>query len=63
MIELMIEHWTHLDGSNHYLWSIWQDGSRVGMGRGAATPEQAEREGRLWCDQALGCTPDRVTRL
>jgi hypothetical protein len=63
MIELMIEHWTHLDGSSRYLWSIWQEGSRIGMGREAATPEEAERAGRLWCDQALGCAPDRVTRL
>jgi hypothetical protein len=63
MLELMIERWKNSDGSSHYLWSVWEAGSRIGMGRAAATPEVAESDGLGWCRQTAGRAPDRVTRL
>lgn len=63
MLELMIEQWKNPDGSSRYLWSVWEAGSRVGMGRAAATPAAAEADGLAWCRQTAGREPDRVTRL
>ena len=63
MIELMIEQWSHPDGSIHYLWSVWQGGKRIGIGEGAPTAEAAERAGRQWCLQTIDQPPGRVTRL
>ena len=63
MIELIIEQWTNLDGSNHYHWSVWQDGKRVEMSGRIAGVESAEALGRAWCEKSLGRGPDRVTRL
>ena len=63
MLELMIEQWKNPDGSSHFLWSVWEDGSRIGMGRAAATPAAAETEGLSWCRKAAGREPDRVTWL
>lgn len=63
MIELMIDQWNHPDGSIRYLWSVWQDGKRIGLGESAPTPEDSEIAGRLWCQKNLAQAPDRVTRL
>lgn len=63
MLELMIELWKNLDGSSHYLWSVWEDGARIGMGRGARTADAAEAEGIEWCRRTAERAPDRVTRL
>ena len=63
MIELIIERWTNLDGSSHYLWSVWEDGKRLEMSCRVAGSESAEAQGRAWCQKSLGRGPDRVTRL
>ncbi len=63
MIELIIETWSNLDGSSHYLWSAWRDGKRLEMSGRIASAEAAESQGRLWCEKNLGRAPDRVTRL
>ena len=63
MIELIIERWTNLDGSSHYLWSVWEDGKRLEMSGRVAGSESAEALGRAWCQKSMGRGPDRVTRL
>ena len=63
MIELIIERWGSLDGSSHFLWSVWQDGKRIEMSGRIAGAESAEALGRAWCEKSLGRQPDRVTRL
>jgi hypothetical protein len=63
MIELIIERWSNLDGSSHYLWSVWQDGKRLEMSGRIAGVESAEALGRAWCEKTIGRGPDRVTRL
>ena len=63
MIELMIERWGNLDGSSHYLWSVWQDGKRLEMSGRIAGAESAEALGRALCEKSLGRAPDKVTRL
>jgi len=63
MIELMIERWDNLDGSSHYLWSVWQDGRRLEMSGRIAGAESAEALGRAWCEKSLGRGPDKVTCL
>jgi len=63
MIELMIETWSNLDGSSHYLWSVWREGKRVEMSGPIARPESAESQGLQWCEKNLGRRPDRITRL
>jgi hypothetical protein len=63
MLELMIEHWRNLDGSNQYLWSVWRDGKRVIMSRPTANAHDAEQQGLDWCVRSTGGQPDRVTRL
>jgi hypothetical protein len=63
MIELIIDSWSNLDGSSHYLWSVWRDGKRVEMSGRIASAESAESLGRAWCEKTVGRPPDRVTRL
>jgi hypothetical protein len=63
MIELVIEKWGSLDGSAHYLWSVWRDGNRVEMSGRIASAEAAESQGRTWCERVLRQAPDRITRL
>ena len=63
MIELVIETWGNLDGSRHYLWSIWRDGNRVEISGRIGSADSAESQGRLWCERNLKQLPDRVTRL
>jgi hypothetical protein len=63
MIELIIERWGALDGSSHFLWSVWQDGKRLEMSSRIPGSESAEALGRAWCQKTLGRGPDRVTRL
>ncbi len=63
MLELMIELWKESDGSSRYLWSVWEGGSRIGMGRGARTADAAEAEGTAWCRDTASRAPDRITRL
>lgn len=63
MLELMIEEWKTPDGSASYLWSLWNEGRRVGMGRGASSAAAAEAEGEAACRRAAGRAPDRITRL
>lgn len=63
MIELMIDRWTHPDGSLRYLWSVWRSGKRIALGESTPTSEAAEAAGRLWCQEKLDQPPDRVTRL
>ena len=63
MVELIIEHWRNLDGSNQYLWSLWRDGKRVGVSRPTETQDGAEQQGMAWCLRSTGVQPDRVTRL
>lgn len=63
MIELIIERWRNLDGSEHFLWSVWQEGKRVEMSGRLASAAIAESEGRGWCEKALARAPDRITQL
>jgi hypothetical protein len=63
MVELIIESWGSLDGGNHYLWSVWQDGKRIEMSGLITGAESAEALGRAWCEKSLGRQPDRVIRL
>ncbi|MEM7222247.1 MAG: hypothetical protein AAF495_04670 [Pseudomonadota bacterium] len=63
MIEIIIERWSHLDGSTDHLWSMWRDGSRVHLGNRHDDATSAEQEAIAFCQQALGQQPDRVTRL
>ena len=63
MVELIIERWGNLDGSEHFLWSVWQDGKRIEMSGRIASAAKAESEGRAWCKKALARAPDRVTQL
>lgn len=63
MIEVIIERWTQRDGRTDFLWSIWQDGKRVGMGQPLGTADQAEAEALELCRRALRREPDRITRL
>jgi hypothetical protein len=61
--ELIVEHWRNLDGSSHFMWSLWQGGRRLEMGRPTASADQAEQQGVAWCQKSLGRPPDRLTRL
>jgi len=63
MVELIIEHWRNMDGSNQYLWSLWRDGKRIFVSRPTDTPEDAEQQGLAACQRSTGVCPDRVTRL
>jgi hypothetical protein len=63
MIELIIERWRNLDGTEHFLWSVWQEGKRVEMSGRLASAATAETEGRAWCEKALARAPDRITQL
>lgn len=63
MTELIIERWTSLNQSTDYRWSVWVEGKRVQMGGPHKTAEVSERDGRAYCQEALGREPDRVTRL
>ncbi len=63
MIELIIERWRNLDGSEHFLWSVWQGGKRVEMSGRLASAATAESEGRSWCEKNLARAPDRITQL
>jgi hypothetical protein len=63
MIELIIESWSNLDGSTHYLWSVWRDGKRLEMSGRIASAEVAESLGRTWCETTIGRPPDRISRL
>ena len=63
MIELIIERWRNLDGSEHFLWSVWQEGKRVEMSGRLASAATAETEGRSWCETTFARAPDRITQL
>jgi hypothetical protein len=62
MIEIIIERWSGPDGTT-FRWSLWHDGSRVGMGPDYPSAEEAEAIAASFCMQALGAKADRVTRL
>jgi hypothetical protein len=62
MIELIIERWSDR-GATTYLWSVWRDGHRMGMGGPHADLRASEVEARQWCDENLHQPPDRVTPL
>ena len=62
MIEIIIERWTGSDGTT-FRWSLWRDGSRVGMGPEYPSAEEAETIATGYCAKALGMKPDRVIRL
>lgn len=63
MIELIIERWRNLDGSEDFLWSVWREGKRVEMSGRLASAATAESEGRVWCEKTLARAPDRITQL
>ena len=63
MIELIIERWRNLDGTEHFLWSVWQEGKRVEMSGRLASGATAEAEGRSWCEANFARAPDRITQL
>jgi hypothetical protein len=54
MIEIMIERWSQRDGSVDWLWSIWQDGQRLHMGKPHPSAEDAEMEARAACHKLTG---------
>ena len=62
-IELFIEKWSALTGSDLYPWSIWRDGRQVHHGQRMRTAEEAEQEGLHYCQHILREVPERVTRL
>ena len=63
MLEVMIEQWSNRDGTTDYLWSAWQNGTRIQMGGPHDSADGAEREASEYCRRALGADPDVVTRL
>lgn len=64
MLKLIIERWSRRDGGTDHLWSLWQDGKRVGMApKAVASAEDAEREAQAVCLKQLGKAPDRVEKL
>lgn len=63
MIKIIIERWQYPDGRTDHLWSVWQDGKRIGMGGPHGSAEAAEAEAETACRQALGRAADRVERL
>ena len=63
MLEVMIEQWSNRDGSTDFLWSVWRDGQRVGMGGPVDNADAAEEAGRIYCHAELDSAPDAVTRL
>ena len=63
MLELMIETWSSPRTGTTYRWSVWRDGTRVGMGGPHETGEESEAEAREFCAERLRHAPDRVTRL
>lgn len=62
-LEIMIETWSNRDGSDDYLWSLWQSGKRLTMGGRFGSAAQAEAAARAYCRDTLGLEPDRVTLL
>jgi hypothetical protein len=62
MIEIVIERWSGPEGTT-FRWSVWRDGTRVGMGPDHATAEAAEGEAAAFCAKAIGAMADRITRL
>jgi len=62
-LEIMIEKWSNRDGSDDFLWSLWDGGKRVSMGGHFESAEAAEAAARQFCRQRLGADPDRITRL
>ena len=32
MLEVMIERWSNRDGTEDFIWSVWQGGERLHMG-------------------------------
>ena len=62
-LEVMIEKWSQRDGSDDYLWSLWQDGKRVTMGGHFDSADAAETAARLFCRQNLGAEPAKITRI
>ena len=62
-LEIMIEKWSNRDGSDDFLWSLWDAGKRVTMGGHFESAEAAEVAARQFCRQRLGAEPDRITRL
>ncbi len=62
-LEVMIEKWSRRDGSDDYLWSLWQGGKRVTMGGHFDSADAAETAARQFCRQRLGAEPDKVTRI
>ncbi|MEX2297918.1 MAG: hypothetical protein WD715_10905 [Dongiaceae bacterium] len=63
MLEVMIEKWSNRDGSDDYLWSLWQDGKRVTMGGHFDSADAAVEAARRYCDERLGREPDRMTHI
>lgn len=63
MLELMIETWSNPQTGTTYRWSVWRDGTRVGMGGPHRSPEDSEAEATEFCRERVGRKPDRVTRL
>ncbi len=63
MLEVMIERWSNAVGSIDYRWSVWRDGSRLGMGGPHATADAAEAEAREMCRVRLGGEPQSLVQL
>lgn len=64
MLELMLETWSTPRNGTTYRWSLWQDGRRVASGNGLhPSLDEAEADGRRYCDEKVGRPPARVTRL
>jgi hypothetical protein len=63
MLVVVVERWSHFDGSVAYPWAVWLDGKRVHMGRACDDPDRAEAEALAFCREELGREPDRVRRL
>jgi hypothetical protein len=63
MIEIIIERWDSATDGTRFLWSVWRDGKRIEMGGPHDRAEASEAAARRYCTAALGCEPDRVTRL
>ena len=62
-LEVMIEKWSNRDGSDDFLWSLWDSGKRVTMGGHFGSADAAESAARHFCRQRLGADPDRITHL
>lgn len=63
MVKIIIERWQYPDGRTEHLWSVWQEGKRIGMGGPHKSADAAEAEAQSACQKSLGKAADQIERL